>query len=88
MRKFKVYATVGVSVMTYVNAVNEKHAKQLAEARTLQGLCHQCAYGHPDEVWSLVGELDGEPEIKEVTVWSLVGELDGEPEIKEVTVIE
>lgn len=60
-RKFLLTAYVTVSLVTEVFANSEEEAIEIAEGRSLQSLCNQCANGNTYEEWSLIGELDGEP---------------------------
>lgn len=61
MTKYTVSGMMCISVFTEVEAESEKEALEIAEGRSVQGLCHQCATSrNKDEEWSLTGELDGE----------------------------
>lgn len=70
MPRFQVNAQMTISVHTIVEAKDAKEAKRLAEERTVQGLCHQCAgstrFKENEEEWRTSGELDGEPTELEV----------------------
>lgn len=66
--KYRVSALVTISVWTDVEADSEEEAKEIAEERPLQGLCHQCSsarFGEGEREWRTSGELDGVP--KELT---------------------
>lgn len=60
MKTYTISAQVTVSVYTTVLANSKQEAIEIAEQRTMQGLCHQCSSGNVDSEWSLTGELDGE----------------------------
>lgn len=60
-RRFRVTATVTISVSTVVSARNAKEAVEAARERPMMSLCHQCAHGESEgEEWVTSGELDGE----------------------------
>jgi hypothetical protein len=62
-QKFVVYAVVRVSVYTEVEAASEQEAVEIAEARGMPGLCHQCSGsgGKATREWRLSDGVDGEP---------------------------
>lgn len=60
MKDYVVTGTVTISVSTHVTASSPARAQQMALARPLQRLCHQCAAGDPARAWVTSGELDGE----------------------------
>lgn len=64
MPKYIVSASVTVSVWTEVEADTAEQARELAEDRPMQSLCHRCGEtrrGQEREEWRTSGELDGTP---------------------------
>ncbi len=61
-KKYRVNASITISVYTDVQASSPEEALQMAQQRDVIGLCHFCAEGNPDGEWSTNGSLDGEPE--------------------------
>lgn len=62
MPKFQVNAMLTISVITDVEADSREEAKEIALARSVIGLCHQCSGTRTvDEEWCTNGELDGTP---------------------------
>ena len=63
--KYRVTATMTISVHVDVEAESPEQAKEIAEELPPMTLCHQCA-SSKGEQWSTSGELDGQPENLEV----------------------
>lgn len=62
MPKYIVTGSITISVHTVVDADSPEAAKEEAQSRSVQGLCHQCADSRgADEEWRTSVELDGEP---------------------------
>lgn len=70
MPKYQVNGTATISMHTVVEADSPEEAKEIAQERAVQGLCHGCANARgADEEWRTNGELDGEPgdlEVEEI----------------------
>lgn len=58
-KRWRVAATMTISVSVEVRAENEEAARERALDASTMTLCNQCADGHSTE-WSTSGELDGE----------------------------
>lgn len=56
--RFVVKATISLGIE--VDAASLEEAIELAQSKGVQGLCHQCAKGAPNE-WTTSGELDCGP---------------------------
>ncbi len=65
MPKYIITTPITISLHTIVEADSAEEAKDIAFARSVQSLCHQCAGSRNDEdeeEWRTSGELDGEPD--------------------------
>lgn len=63
--KLKTFVFTGqctVSIFTKVEAEDEERAREIAEERPLQSLCHRCSSRDEDGSWALSGALDGTAE--------------------------
>lgn len=64
LKRFTLYGTLHVGVFTDVVAETVEKAIEIAEGRSIQGLCHQCAgsgrsYGYPErEEWRTGGSIN------------------------------
>ncbi len=66
-KRYRVTGTLTITVITDVEATSEADARDLALDLPVMTLCNQCADGDPKVHWITSGELDGSPEIVEVT---------------------
>lgn len=61
-KTFAVTAEVTISLYKEIVAADAQDALRQAERLELPSLCWQCAGSREDDVWDLLGELDGEPQ--------------------------
>jgi hypothetical protein len=61
MARYRVSATMTISVYTDVEAGSKDEALEKARDHQNQSFCAQCSEGNPREEWVTSGELDGEP---------------------------
>jgi hypothetical protein len=74
MKTYVFIANATISVATRVEAESLEAAIEESKSRGMQGLCHQCASGDEDRVWSVGGELDCEPSGFELVDFFIAGE--------------
>lgn len=63
MPRYRLYATMTVSVSAEVDADSRDEAEAMAADLSVPELCFQCAT-QQDECWAV--ELDGEPDVQDV----------------------
>ena len=65
-RRYTVYGALSVGVVTSVMAESPEQAREIAECRDVQSLCHQCAGSDDVKVeWGLCDSLNGDIEISD-----------------------
>lgn len=69
MAKYRISASLTISVITEVEAASEEEAVSEAFGRPVIDLCHHCAGDESvGSEWVTTGELDGEPDDESVRV--------------------
>lgn len=63
MKKWRLVATATITLITDVEADSVEDAREIADKRGIQSVCHKCSGKNREHVWSLTGELDGEPDL-------------------------